>query len=192
METSITLCNGWLLATDPSNEGKEKGYAAAPIPGALPCRVPGVIQECFPTYEGVVWYYHSLSHLPARSEGERHILDFEGVDYACEVYLDGVLIGAHEGAQDSLSFDVTGQIAPGSLLALRVIIPKEGCENAIDGMWLPAVPHSNKGGGEFPIGGTYNYGGIVGDVTLSALPLLQNTGASPAGDAILLNLLREP
>jgi beta-mannosidase len=33
-------------------------------------------------------------------------LDFEGVDYACEVWLNGVYLGSHEGAFSKFSFDI--------------------------------------------------------------------------------------
>ncbi len=169
METKRTLDRDWLLCTDPNNIGEKEGFAVSIRADSLPCRVPGVVQEVFPTYEGVVWYYHRIEMLPETEETDILRLAFEAVDYACCVYLDGELVGSHEGAQDPFAIDVTGKVKKGSLLALRVVIPKETRQNAIDGMWLPAVPHCNKGGGEFPIGGTYNYGGIVGQVALEAV-----------------------
>lgn len=34
-------------------------------------------------------------------------IDFEGVDYSCEVWLNGTYLGSHEGAFAPFCFDVT-------------------------------------------------------------------------------------
>ena len=53
---AISLDGEWLLATDPDNVGREKGWYAEPRPDAAPTRVPWIIQGAFPGYHGVAWY----------------------------------------------------------------------------------------------------------------------------------------
>ena len=50
-----------------------------------------------------LWYRRSF----ARPGGDRAILHFGAVDWRCRVWVDGTEVGAHEGAYDPFSFDVT-------------------------------------------------------------------------------------
>src|ERR1017187_7162656 len=52
----VSLDGEWLLVTDPQNIGRSEGWFDRPESGGKPARVPGVIQEAFPAYHGVVWY----------------------------------------------------------------------------------------------------------------------------------------
>jgi len=52
------------------------------------------------------WYFRSLD-IPKDMEGKNIRLYFEGVDYACDVYLNGELLGTHEGMFSHFSFDIT-------------------------------------------------------------------------------------
>ena len=45
----------WLLATDPTNAGRQQNWFEAPQPKAKPTKVPWIIQDAFPGYHGVVW-----------------------------------------------------------------------------------------------------------------------------------------
>lgn len=52
---------------------------------------------------------------------ERQILCFDAVDYRCQVYLNGVCLGNHEGFFDAFEFDATGIVQPtGNILLVRV------------------------------------------------------------------------
>jgi hypothetical protein len=84
------LNQGWLPATDSANVGKQKGwYAAGPSAEARPAPVPGLIQDLFPSYHGVAWYWHSFrvdaDARPVDLAAERLLLQFGAVDYLGEV-----------------------------------------------------------------------------------------------------------
>ena len=52
---------------------------------------------------------------------ERQLLCFDAVDYRCQVYLNGVCLGAHEGFFEAFEFDVTGIARRGgNILLVRV------------------------------------------------------------------------
>ena len=52
---------------------------------------------------------------------ERQLLCFDAVDYRCQVYLNGVCLGAHEGFFEAFEFDVTGIVRRGgNILLVRV------------------------------------------------------------------------
>ena len=56
------------------------------------------------------WWY-ALQFNVTEELGDKVVrLDFEGVDYSCEVWLNGTYLGSHEGAFSPFSFDVTESI----------------------------------------------------------------------------------
>ena len=67
---------GWLLATDPKNEGREQKWHGAPVPGAKPTKVPWIIQDAFPGYHGVAWYWREFQAPQNPHAGGRHLLRF--------------------------------------------------------------------------------------------------------------------
>lgn len=53
---------------------------------------------------------------------ERVVLHFGGVDYRCDVLIDGQLVGRHAGGQCAFAFDVTRFVKPGGEHELRVAV----------------------------------------------------------------------
>ena len=93
----------WLLATDPKNVGGQQKWFERPRPEAKPTRVPWIIQEAFPGYHGVAWYWRDFTP-PANPHAEgRYLLRFWAVDYMADVWLNGVRVGEHEGGEDRRS-----------------------------------------------------------------------------------------
>lgn len=62
-----------------------------------------------PTYHPVVWYRRELDLAPP-AEDELILIHFGAVDYAAAVYLDGELVGEHEGGMTPFSVDATRQL----------------------------------------------------------------------------------
>src|SRR4030042_5423584 len=52
--------DGWRIAIDPKNEGREAKWFAAPREEAQPTKVPWIIQDGFPGYHGVAWYWREF------------------------------------------------------------------------------------------------------------------------------------
>jgi hypothetical protein len=158
----------WKIATDPRNEGREKGWFDAVRTEAEPTRVPWVIQEVFPGYHGVAWYWKTFDAPVNPHEDGRFLLRFHAVDYLAEVWLNGERIGLHQGGETPFTLDATGALKPGeaNLLAVRVLNPTY---EDIDGFILNETPHGCK---KHPISpnATYNAGGIVDSVELLATP----------------------
>ena len=72
------------------------------------------------------WWYRTRFVTPKDAAGQRLRLCFEGVDYYCEVWLNGHYLGRHEGAFAAFSFDVTSVLAAQgaeNTLAVRVTSP---------------------------------------------------------------------
>lgn len=126
------LVSGWSVGTDPDNIGKDSGYPLSPTESARPAEVPSAIQERFPEYCGVAWYWCRFDCLIGGG-GDRLILRFGVVDYMAEVWLNGSCIGFCEGGETAFEFDVTDSIRKTgeNLLAVRVI---NTCGKDIDGI----------------------------------------------------------
>jgi len=171
--TTISLDGPWLLATDPQNVGREQKWFESPRPEAKPTRVPWIIQEVFPGYHGVAWYWRDFD-APANPHPQgRTLLRFWAVDYLAEVWLNGAKVGGHEGGEGVFVLDVTSAIKPGqkNRLAVRVLNPTN---EPIDGIALPTIPRRCKVI-PFYAGALYNDGGIVDSVELLQVPSLYTT-----------------
>lgn len=75
---------------------------------------------------GVAWYRHRFA-TPASLAGKTVRLAFYGVDYAASVWLNGSLLGTHEGYFQPFAFDVSSLFRPGqdNELVVRVDSPHE-------------------------------------------------------------------
>lgn len=163
-----TLDGSWKIARDEYNQGVRLNWNLSAPSEASDAPVPGIIQEVFPFYDGVAWYYLRFDPQIEQSPGRSILLCFQAVDYFAEVWLNGIVLGSHEDGEESFSFDVTEHLQPrDNLLAIRVICP---CETAIDGFVLSEVPHRNKSNLDICPGKSQNAGGIIGSVTLESVP----------------------
>jgi beta-mannosidase len=124
--------------------------------------VPGHWQcvAAFAAYEGLMLYRCRFGHRVPLGNGLIP-LRFGGVYYSARVWLNGVLLGEHEGYFAPFEFDVTGILADGeNELLVEVHSPEEAEENArvtIGGVWV-------RWDG---LGPNLNPGGIFRDVPLS-------------------------
>jgi len=167
--TVVTLDGSdWLLGTDPDNKGKQQKWWEKPQPDAKPTKVPWIIQEIFPYYYGLAWYWKDFT-APANPHPKgRYLMKFVYVDYKADVWVNGVYAGSHETGDGSFLLDVTEGIKPGQTnrLAVRVLNPRY---EPIDGITLNETPHRNRG---YPmrLGCDANNGGIEGSVELLVVP----------------------
>jgi len=172
--TLVTSLNGeWSIATDAANVGREQKWFQTPSPDAKSTPVPSIIQEIFPAYHGVVWYWHSFEPEANPYAGGRTLLRFNEVDYVADVWLNGEHLGGHEGADTPFVLDATKAIRPRETnrLAVRVLNPGD---ERIDGMVLVETPHLDKAV-KYTNGNIYDYGGILESVDLVFTPAVRIT-----------------
>lgn len=163
-ESVISLSGDYLLSIDPENIGREQRWFVKPSTDAKMTKAPVTIQQIYPNYHGVAWYWHSfIPKIKFHNEG-RCLLHFYAVDYLAEVWLNGVYVGMHEGGETPFKLDVTNAIKQDSenLLAIRVLNPTN---EPIDDIILKQTPHRNKVV-PYTTGGSYNHGGIMQPVEL--------------------------
>ena len=102
-------------------------------------------------YNGLVWFQR---HFTARPEpGKRAFLRFGAVDYRAQIYLNGKLVGEHEGGFTPFAFDVTKLLRDGDN---QVTVGADSERTASD---LPP-----------PVTDWENYGGITRPVRLIFTP----------------------
>ena len=147
------LSNGWVLARDPQNRGREEGWFGSIRAEAVPAPVPGIIQQVFPGYHGVAWYWRAFSLPCPAGPDERVVIRFGAVDYLAEVWVNGQPVGGCEGGETPFELDITQAVVAGveNLLAggawadLRIEVALDGsarCFNVdVDGRrCLPGAP----------------------------------------------------
>ncbi len=163
-----TLDGVWKLAIDPANTGRDGRWFESIRPEAEDAPVPGIIQQVFPAYHGVAWYWHSFDWTGGDLNGDRALVRFGAVDYLADVWLNGQYAGAYEGGETPFEFDVTDSLKTkgSNLLAVRVLNPTL---EPIEGIVLKQIPHRNKA---IPhsCGASFNSGGILYPVTLRTVP----------------------
>ncbi|SEN98391.1 sugar-binding domain-containing protein [Paenibacillus sp. OV219] len=164
------LSGAWCLAKDPENKGtEEKWYESNIVEESELAPVPGLIQQVFPDYHGVAWYWHRfVPRVPFASEHQQ-FLKFEFVDYYAEIWLNGIYIGSHEGGEMPFEFDVTDHLirCRENLLAIRILNP---IDLEIDGIIQKQTPNRHKSTREVSPGTGFNFGGIYSDIHLVELP----------------------
>jgi hypothetical protein len=163
-----TLQGVWKIAKDPANLGREGKWFEGVRTDAQDAPVPGIIQQVFPAYHGVAWYWNSFRINRALPAGERTVIHFGAVDYLADVWINGTHVGSYEGGETPFEFDITALIKPqgDNLLAVRVLNPTD---EPIDGFVLRQTPARNKM--MKPLAGsTYNSGGIMYPVHLRFVP----------------------
>ncbi len=106
---SFVLLDGyWDFAFDDNDEGIiNKWYQN--FPKAHKILVPYAYQTIkseinIQEPHNIVWYHKEFEH---KTSNKRCILNFEGVDYQSDVYINGEHIGSNVGAYHRFSFDIT-------------------------------------------------------------------------------------
>ena len=59
------------------------------------------------------WWYRTAFKVPAAQQGRHFRIVFDGVDYSCDVWLNGRHLGKHEGMGSSFEFEVSSLLVIG-------------------------------------------------------------------------------
>ncbi|MGB7325251.1 MAG: family 43 glycosylhydrolase, partial [Rubripirellula sp.] len=79
------------------------------VPFSLESKLGGV-QRLLDATEAL-WYHRTFD--ATKQDGQRSLLNFEAVDYRCEVFVNGSSVGKHIGGNTPFSFDVTDALKVG-------------------------------------------------------------------------------
>lgn len=124
--TNWTNLNGkWSYAVTPSESvtSPEKWDGEILVPFCLESHLGGVKREL--QSDEALWYrrtFDAPSSNTGSTEGKRTLLNFEAVDYACQVWVNGKSVGTHRGGNTPFWFDVTDALKSGeNELVVRVM-----------------------------------------------------------------------
>lgn len=96
------------------------------VPFAVESALSGVAKGFTP--DDRLWYRRSWT-VPSAWKGQRVLLHFGAVDFACTLWVNGGLVGSHEGGSDAFKFDVTDWLRDGANeLVLAVTDPTDAGE----------------------------------------------------------------
>ena len=100
------ILNGdWHIAVDPDNIGRrDRWFSGGPGADAQPAPVPGIIQQVFPEYHGIAWYWTTFRPEVATSDDELVFVHFGAVDYQAEVWLNGDACRKPRGWRNAIQF----------------------------------------------------------------------------------------
>lgn len=105
----INLNGIWEYSIQKKNQVQPKKYQGdILVPFCVESSLSGVMGEVLP--EDRIWYKRNFD-VPANWADKSVILNFEAVDYATTVYVNGAVVGSHKGAYDRFSFDITEYIS---------------------------------------------------------------------------------
>lgn len=165
----LSLSGVWNFKTDPDNIGEVEGWQQG-LSGSEPIAVPGSWNEQITGlkhYSGNVWYEKSFT-VPSGWKKERIFLRVNGAAYASKVFVNGELVGTHQGGSLPFAFEVKNYVNVGAENTVSIVI-----ENELE---QTRIPVGNIGGGgshrQYP--GTaydfYPYGGLQRDVEIYTVP----------------------
>lgn len=127
LRPSRSLDGTWRFVADP-----ERIHDPDALPEGEPIEVPGAWEAQVTRPYGIVtaWYHRELE-VPEAWRGGRVVARFGAVMYRCTVFLNGVLVGGHEGGYTRFSIDLTPAIRWGepNRLALQVVNPLNALES---------------------------------------------------------------
>jgi beta-glucuronidase len=157
----ISLDGSWRYGLDPTRTGEPDRWFASDLDESRWDRVD--VPHCWPVdpryaYTGTAWYRRAFD-APADLQGRHARLEFDAVFARARVWVNGQLVGSHEGGYTPFGFDVTPHLIAGRPNTLAV---------AVDNSWsLTTMPGARPGAD--PTRRVYpwwDFGGIVRPVTL--------------------------
>jgi beta-galactosidase len=144
-QKSLDLGGEWQLVLDPDDEGLKCGWATGqyPIQKSKNVNVPGIWNLVYPEYEGVA-FYRKTFEAPDDWVDQVSLIQFEGVSYKTEGWLNGHFLGSHEGAYTGFAFDISSWLQPGEENELILRVAGLSKTKPIDGILLKHAPASKQ------------------------------------------------
>jgi beta-glucuronidase len=157
----VSLDGAWRFAVDPTRTGEPDRWFAPELDESRWDVVD--VPHCWPVdprfqYTGTAWYRRTFD-APADLQGRHARLEFDAVFARARVWVNGQLVGSHEGGYTPFTFDVTPHLIAGRPNSVAV---------SVDNSWsLTTLPGARPGADAtrrvYP---WWDYGGIVRPVAL--------------------------
>ncbi len=155
---SVNLNNDWYFRADPLKSGESQFWFREMPAELVHIQVPHTWNMGkLANFIGTGWYFKHFSSEPGWKT--QHVeLHFGATFYRSRVWLNGKLVGEHEGGYSEYYFDVSNYLKPENFLAVEI-------DNELKLDTIPGIPVKN--GPESTLPDWWTYGGIVRDVWLT-------------------------
>lgn len=150
----------WEYAIAPKGSDQPEFEGEILVPFAIESALSGVKRPLQP--DELVWYRRTFT-IPGDWAGQRVLLHFGAVDWACTIWVNGVEVGEHRGGYIPFYFDITDQLLKGQnevqvsvwdpsdqswiSRGKQVLDPKNIWYTAVSGIWqtvwLEPVPQTH-------------------------------------------------
>src|SRR6516162_2900469 len=158
--TRVDLNGSWRFRIDRNEEGERQGWNNTLPPETESVRVPHTWNVGkYDDYEGIAWYFRTLELGPA-VPGQHIELHFAASFYRSRIWLNGQLLGAHEGGHTPYWFDISSALRPGDNF-LAVELDNRPTAQSIPGFAL-RLREGHRIWYDW-----WHYGGLVRDVWLT-------------------------
>jgi beta-glucuronidase len=158
--TRVDLNGSWRFRVDRNEEGETQGWNKTLPSGTEVVRVPHTWNiGKYDDYEGVAWYFRTLAMSPAVRD--RHVeLHFAATFYKSRVWLNGKVLGGHEGGHTPYWLDISSSWRAGeNFLAVEL-------DNRPTAQTIPGFALRLREGRRIWYD-WWHYGGLVRDVWLT-------------------------
>ena len=112
-KATIDLNGVWKYKIDQNDVGKRQSYylPTTKYENWRDVNVPHnwYLEEEIGDFFGTIWYQREFT-IPKEMAGQRLFVNFEGVDYISEVWVNGVYLGKHEGMFDPFEYEITDHV----------------------------------------------------------------------------------
>jgi beta-glucuronidase len=154
----VDFNSDWRFRTDPSRAGESQSWSAQLPPEVEPISLPHTwSMGKNADFIGTAWYFKTFA-ASSTWKGQHIELHFGATFYKSRVWLNGKLVGEHEGGYSAYYFDISQYLKDVNFLAVE--INNEPKLDTIPGADLKAGPNGT-------IYDWWPYGGIVRDVWLT-------------------------
>ena len=145
----------WRALHDADNTGFDQNWQlgeAKNWAGAAVAQVPGnfymITDGTGEKKVGIWWFRRTFEPEVADGADMRYFLQFGAVDYYCEIYLNGTLLGTHEGQEVGFAVEATEalKLNEKNVLVVKVYEPGFG-EAIIPDMAIESIPTGQSFGG---------------------------------------------
>ncbi len=148
----VDMNSGWQFAVDPGKTGESQNWFKTEPAAVEPVSLPHTWNVGkHADFIGTAWYFKRFV-VPAGWKGEHIELHFGATFYKSRIWLNGALVGEHEGGFSEYYFDITPLLRNENFLAVE--INNEPEVDTIPGADLKADPHGT-------IYDWWPYGGII-------------------------------
>ena len=112
----LNLNGNWQFEIDHAGTGRARGLIEKqPLDGSITvpfCPESKLSGVEYTDFMRAVWYRRTFV-LPAKAEGKRVFMNFGAVDYAAEIWINGISCGTHRGGYSSFQIEITKAVKTG-------------------------------------------------------------------------------